>query len=154
MVVIAMNVITLRRLRAQVRNDRYLWVVRRYEDAHLIFLVSAGFGGMLGAGRVPGEILLGVRDAHLQLNALGWAGLTVLTTLVVFGPALLRVPLEAGAEQRASDALLRLRIGTLGLVLRSLGRSGSRSTWWCSPWGARADPWAWQWCSSSVSSHS
>jgi len=52
MVVIAMNVITLRRLRAQARNDRFLWVVRRYEDAHLTFLVSAGFGGMLGAGRL------------------------------------------------------------------------------------------------------
>jgi len=58
---------------------------------------------------------------------LGWAGLTVLTTLIVFGPALLRVRIEAGAEERASGALLRailgLGMGALGLVLRSLGRS-------------------------------
>jgi nitrite reductase (NO-forming) len=127
MVVVAMNVVTLRRLRARARNDRFLWVVRRYENAHLIFLVSAGLGGMLGAGLVPGEIYVGVRDAHIHLNVLGWAGLTVLTTLVVFGPALLRVRIEEGAEQRASNALLRaiigLGIGALGLVLRSLGRS-------------------------------
>jgi hypothetical protein len=127
MVVVAMNVVTLRRLRARAKNDRFLWVVRRYEDAHLIFLVSAGLGGLLGAGVVPSEIFLGVRDAHIHLNVLGWAGLTVLTTLVVFGPALLRVRLEAGAEQRASSAVLRaiagLGVGALGLVLRSLGTS-------------------------------
>jgi hypothetical protein len=127
MVVVATNVVTLRRLRARARNDRFLWVVRRYEDAHLVFLVSAGLGGMLGAGVVPSEIFLGVREAHIHLNVLGWAGLTTLTTLVVFGPALLRVRLEAGAEQRASSAVLRaiagLGVATLGLVLRSLGTS-------------------------------
>ena len=127
MFVVAMNVVTLRRLRAEARNDRFLWVVRRYEHAHLIFLVAAGLGGMMGAGLVPGEVYLGVRDAHIHLNVLGWAGLTVLTTLVVFGPALLRVRIEAGAEQRASDALARaiigLGVGALGIVLRSLGRS-------------------------------
>jgi nitrite reductase (NO-forming) len=127
MVVIAMNVVTLRRLRAHARNDRFLWVVRRYENAHLLFLVAAGLGGLMGAGGVPGEVYLGVRDAHIHLNVLGWAGLTVLTTLVVFGPALLRVRIEEGAEQRASDALVRavigLGVGSLGIVLRSLGRS-------------------------------
>jgi hypothetical protein len=127
MVVVAMNVLTLRRLRARARNDRFLWVVRRYENAHLIFLVSAGLGGMLGAGVVPGEIYVGARDAHIHLNVLGWAGLTVLTTLVVFGPALLRVRIEPGAERRASAAVLRaffgIGIGALGLVLRSLGRA-------------------------------
>ncbi len=127
MFVIAMNVVTLRRLRARAHNDRFVWVVRRYENAHVLFLISAGLGGMLGAGVVPGEIYLGVREAHIHLNVLGWAGLTVLTTLVVFGPALLRVRIEPGAEKRASDAVLRamfgLGIGTLGLFLRSLGRS-------------------------------
>ena len=127
MIVIAMNVVTLRRLRARARNDRFLWVVRRYENAHVLFLVAAGLGGLMGAGGVPGEVFLGVRDAHIHLNVLGWAGLTVLTTLVVFGPALLRVRIEEGAEQRASDALVRalvgLGAGTLGIVLRSLGRA-------------------------------
>jgi hypothetical protein len=127
MVVIAMNVVTLRRLRARARNDRFLWVVRRYENAHVLFLVAAGLGGLMGAGGVPGEVYLGVRDAHIHLNVLGWAGLTVLTTLVVFGPALLRVRIEDGAEQRASDALVRavigLGVGSLGIVLRSLGRA-------------------------------
>lgn len=127
MFVIAMNVVTLRRLRARARNDRFLWVIRRYENAHVLFLISAGLGGMLGAGVVPSQIYLGVREAHIHLNVLGWAGITVLTTLVVFGPALLRARIEPGAERRASDAVLRamfgLGIGTLGLLLRSLGRS-------------------------------
>jgi hypothetical protein len=127
MAVIAMNLGTLRRLRARARNDRFLWVVRRYENAHLLFLVAAGLGGLMGADVVPGEVYLGVRDAHIHLNVLGWAGLTVLATLVVFGPALLRVRIEAGAEQRASYALVRavigLGVGSLGIVLRSLGWS-------------------------------
>jgi hypothetical protein len=127
MVVVAMNVGTLRRLRARARNDRFLWVVRRYENAHVLFLAAAGLGGLMGAAAVPGEVYLGVRDAHIHLNVLGWAGLTVLATLVVFGPALLRVRIEEGAEQRASDALVRaivgLGVGSLGIVLRSLGQS-------------------------------
>ena len=127
MLVIAANLVTLRRLRARARNDRFLWVVHRYENAHVVFLVAAGLGGALGSGLVPGEVYLGAREAHIHLNVLGWAGLTVLTTLVVFGPALLRVRIEAGAEKRASDAVTRamigLGVGALGLVLRSLGRS-------------------------------
>jgi hypothetical protein len=112
---------------APINWETFLWVVRRYENAHVIFLVSTGLGGMLGAGLVPGEIFVGVRDAHIHLNVLGWAGITVLTPLVVFGPALLRVRIEEGAEQRASDALRRaifgIGIGALGLLPRGFGRS-------------------------------
>ena len=125
MLVVGANVLTLRRLRHRARNERFVWVVRRYEDAHVVFLVAAGLGGSIGAGWVPGELFIAVRDAHIHLNVLGWAGVTVLTTLVVFGPAMLRVRIEQGAEQRASAALQRAVFGlgaaALGLVLSGIG---------------------------------
>lgn len=127
LLVVGANVVTLRRLRYGAKNERFVWVVRRYEDAHLVFLVAAALGGSLGAGWVPAEVFLAVRNAHIHLNVLGWAGLTVLTTLVVFGPALLRVRIEPGAEQRASAALQRavfgLGMAALGLVLSGIGES-------------------------------
>jgi nitrite reductase (NO-forming) len=41
----------------------------------------------------------------VHLNVLGWAGLTVLATVVVFGPALLRARMSPGADDRAAAAL-------------------------------------------------
>ena len=125
MVVIAANVLTLRRLRHRAKNERFVWVVRRYEDAHLVFLVAAGLGGAVGAGWVPGQLFVAVRDAHIHLTVLGWAGLTVLTTLVVFGPAMLRVRIAPGAEQRAAAALqwavLGLAAAAVAVVLNGVG---------------------------------
>jgi hypothetical protein len=56
-------------------------------------------------GVLRGGWWLGGRDAHLHLNVLGWAGLTVLATLVVFGPAVLRVRIDPDVEARSAAAL-------------------------------------------------
>lgn len=119
--VVGANLLELRTARGSARTPRFVWVVRRYEDAHLAFLVAAVLGTLVGIGAVSGGWFLGVRDAHLHLNVLGWAGLTVLATLVVFGPALLRARMLPGADERASAALrtaaLALLVAAVGLVV-------------------------------------
>lgn len=103
--VVGTNLWSLRLARRGARTDRFVWIVRRYEDAHLAFLVAAVLGTLVGIGVVSGGWWVGLRDAHLHLNVLGWAGLTVLATLVVFGPALLRARMQPGADTRAAVAL-------------------------------------------------
>lgn len=105
LLVVGENLRELRDTRWEPRVERFTWVVRRYEDAHWAFLAAAVLGTLLGMGLVPGDWYLGGRDAHLHLNVLGWAGLTVLATLVVFGPALLRVRIERSVEARSTTAL-------------------------------------------------
>ncbi len=125
MAIVAVNLVQLRRLRRAATNERFGWVATQYEHAHLAFLVAAGLGGAMGAGWIPGSIFTAVRTAHIHLNVLGWAGLTVLATLTVFGPAMLRVRIEPGAEKRASTAVnlagLGLAIAAGGFLITSIG---------------------------------
>lgn len=112
--VVGANLLGLRSARRGARTDRFVWVVRRYEDAHVAFLLAAVLGTVVGIGLVTGGWYVGVRDAHLHLNVLGWAGLTVLATLVVFGPALLRARMRPAADRRAATAL---RVAAVALVV-------------------------------------
>lgn len=116
--VVGANLLALRGARHGARTPRFVWIVRRYEDAHLAFLVAAVLGTLVGIGVVGGGWWTGTRDAHLHLNVLGWAGLTVLATLVVFGPALLRARMQPGADVRAASAL---RAGAVALALTAAG---------------------------------
>lgn len=125
MLAVASNLLVLRALQERASTTRFLWVVRRYRDAHLAFLAAAALGGALGAGWIPGSLFVAVRDAHIHLNVLGWGGLTVLATLVVFGPALLRTRLDPRDEARAAAgsqvAVLGLLVAAGGFVVTSLG---------------------------------
>jgi nitrite reductase (NO-forming) len=125
MTIVAVNLVQLRRLRRAATNERFTWVVTQYEHAHLAFLVAAGLGGAMGAGWIPASIFTAVRTAHIHLNVLGWAGLTVLATLTVFGPALLRVRIEPEVERRAATAVnlagLGLAIAAAGFLITSIG---------------------------------
>lgn len=114
MAIVAVNLVWLRRLRTRTSATRFGFVVQTYEHAHLAFLVAAALGGALGAGWIPAGIFAATRHAHIHLNVLGWAGLTVLATLTVFGPALLRVRIEPAAERRARTAM---GLAVLGLVM-------------------------------------
>ena len=105
LVVVGENLWGLRSTRWHARVSRFTWIVRRYEDAHAAFMVAAVLGTLVGMGALRGGWWLGARDAHVHLNVLGWAGLTVLATLVVFGPALLRVRIEPDVEERSAVAL-------------------------------------------------
>jgi len=103
----------LRRMRRQAVGARFAWIVRVYERAHGQFVHAAVLGAVLGLGLIPGTWYAGVRLAHLHANVLGWGGLTLMATLVFFGPTMARVQIEPGADDRAARAL---RWGATGLT--------------------------------------
>ena len=102
----------LRRMRREAVGARFAWIARIYERAHGAFIHGAVLGGLLGAGVVAGTWHMGLRTAHLHANVLGWGGLTLLATLVFFGPTMARTRIEPGADDRAARAL---RHGATGL---------------------------------------
>jgi hypothetical protein len=120
----------LRSMRRHAVGARFGWVVRLYERAHGAFLHGAAIGLALGLGLVSGPWYLGARLAHLHANVLGWGGLTLMATLVFFGPTMLRTRIEDGADERAAG---HLRHGASGLsvavvALLGIGLPGAAGT--------------------------
>lgn len=115
--VVGANLLVLRVARRGVPTARSVSIVRRYEDAHVAFLLAGVVGTLLGIGLVGGGWYSGFRDAHLHLNVLGWAGLTVLATLVVFAPTLLQAPSHPDGERAATA----LRVAAVALVVTAGG---------------------------------
>lgn len=115
----------LRRNRRLALGARFTWVVRLYERAHGAFVHGGVLGLLLGIGVVPGAWYVPVRVAHIHVMVLGWVGITLLATLVFFGPSLARTRIVEGAEARAVPALRRgatgLSIGVLLLVASGVG---------------------------------
>jgi hypothetical protein len=120
----------LRRMRKEALGARFRWIVRGYERAHGAFLHGAILGVVLGVGLAPGAWYRGIRLAHLHANILGWGGITLLATLVFFGPTITRTRIEPGADATAARAV---RIGATALTvavvaLLLLGLGGPAST--------------------------
>jgi hypothetical protein len=115
----------LRRIRKTALSQRFGFLVRAYERACGAFLHGALLGALLGIGVLPGTWFAGVRLAHLHTNILGWGGLTLLSTLVVFGPTVLRTRMTADADALAARWLPRaatgLTVAVLALVLTGAG---------------------------------
>jgi nitrite reductase (NO-forming) len=110
-----------------------------YERAHGAFIHGATLGFLMGVGLLKGTWYVSAREAHLHINVLGWGGLTLLATLVFFGPSIVRTKIVPGADARAARALkhgatgLTVGVllllatgvgGTIGTVLRVLAASG------------------------------
>jgi nitrite reductase (NO-forming) len=95
----------LRTLRRTALGPRFSWVVRMYERAHGAFLHGALLGALIGTGVLSGRWIFAARTAHLHVNLLGWAGLTLLATVVFFGPTIGRTRIREGADVRAARAL-------------------------------------------------
>jgi nitrite reductase (NO-forming) len=114
----------LRRMRRQAVGARFAWIVRIYERAHGALVHGAVLGIAMGTGLLPGDWYAAVRLAHVHTTVLGWAGLTLLATLVFFGPSMSRAQIGDGAEDRAAPALRRgataLSAAVLLLVLTAL----------------------------------
>jgi hypothetical protein len=120
----------LRRLRRTALGPRFAWVVRTYERAHGAFVHGALLGALIGTGVLGGRWILAARTAHVHVNLLGWAGLTLLATVVFFGPTIARTRIRERADARAARAL---RLGattlTIGvLMLLGTGFSGTPGT--------------------------
>ncbi|HEX6580859.1 MAG TPA: hypothetical protein VF195_08305 [Actinomycetota bacterium] len=112
----------LRRLRRTSLGARFRWVVRTYERAHGAFLFGALLGALVGTGVLADGWVGAARTGHLHVNLLGWAGLTLLATIVFFGPTIARTRIREGADVRAARAL---RIGAYGLGIGVLGLVGT-----------------------------
>jgi nitrite reductase (NO-forming) len=112
----------LRRLRRTALGARFRWVVRTYELAHGAFLFGALLGALVGTGVLAGPWVGAARTGHLHVNILGWAGLTLLATIVFFGPTIARTRIREGADARAAKAL---RLGAFGLGIGALALVGT-----------------------------
>jgi hypothetical protein len=149
-VVVFLAYLRLRRMRKQAVGARFTWIVRVYERAHGAFLHGAVIGGVLGVGIIPGEWHIGFRTAHLHANVLGWGGLTLLATLVFFGPTMARTRIEPGADDRAARAL---RFGATGLsaaVLLLLAVGAPQGWGVAARWGAAAGLGVLAWAGAAV----
>ncbi len=120
--------VRLRRMRRAAVGARFAWIVRIYERAHGAFLHGAFFGGLLGIGVLTGSWFAATRVAHLHANVLGWGGLTLLATLVFFGPTMARTRIEPGADERAAR-LLRHGATGLGVAIVLLFLAGVGGAW-------------------------
>lgn len=120
----------LRAMRRDAIGARFTWVVRLYERAHVAFVYAAFLGAFLGLGMITGPWYLGARLAHLHANVLGWGGITLLATLVFFGPTMARTRIEPGADERATRALRRgaVALSVAVLLLLLLGLPGGWGT--------------------------
>lgn len=120
----------LRGMRRAAVGARFTWVVRAYERAHGAFVHGAVLGLLIGTGVVTGAWYASARIAHLHVNLLGWGGLTLLATIVFFGPTLVRTRIEDGADDRAARALRHGATGiTVGvLLLLATGVGGALGT--------------------------
>lgn len=120
--------LSYRRIRTVRRNAigaRFGWIVRVYERAHGAFVHGAILGALMGTGVLSGEWYATARLSHLHVNVLGWGGLTLLATLVFFGPSMARTRIVDGADARAARALkwgaTALTVGVLALLASAVG---------------------------------
>jgi hypothetical protein len=121
------NHIRIRRQRRAAVGARFTAVVRTYERAHGAFVLGAGLGALLGLGLIGDAWFWPVRLAHLHVNLLGWAGLTLLATIVFFGPTIARTRIERGADESAAPAMRRAAaaLTAAALLLIATGVGGA-----------------------------
>jgi nitrite reductase (NO-forming) len=103
-------------------NRRHLLPFAMYGAAIVAALAGGTLGAVVGGGIVDDpQTWLELRRAHLTLNLLGWASLTIAGTLVTFLPTVLRIrmPVWHGA---ASGALLVTGVAAIALGLGIGGR--------------------------------
>lgn len=114
--------VRIRKARRAAVGARFAWIARVYERAHGAFIHGAVLGGLLGTGLLSGSWYLPARLAHLHINILGWGVLTLLATLVFFGPTMVRTRIEPGADVTAARAI---RHGATGLTVGVLALLGT-----------------------------
>ncbi len=79
------------RARRRSLHKRHPISIAMYGAAILAMLVGGTFGAIVGSVALGGETWLGLRQAHMTLNLLGWVSLTIVGTLVTFLPTVLRI---------------------------------------------------------------
>lgn len=107
----------LRGLRRSALGARFAFMVRGYERSCGSFVHGALLGVLMGAGVLSGSWYGAARVAHLHVNVLGWGGLTLLATVVFFGPTIMRTRMIVGADTTAAGAL---RYAAAGLTVAAV----------------------------------
>src|SRR3990170_1163654 len=79
------------RARRRSLHKRHALPLTMYAAAIVAILVGGTFGAVVGGGAVEDETWLGLRQAHMTVNVLGWVSLTIAGTLVTFLPTVLRI---------------------------------------------------------------
>jgi nitrite reductase (NO-forming) len=87
-----------------------------YLAAVTAVVVGGAFGAAVGGGGVTGQAWLALRRAHLTVNVLGWAGLTIAGTLVTLLPTVLRIRMPPW-HGRATGAVLALGVAAIAAGL-------------------------------------
>src|SRR5690606_13744079 len=146
--------------------SRFGGLVRYYVAAAVCLPVGVTFGVLMARGGAGTAAYGRGYVAHVTLNVLGWVGLTVLGTLVLLWPTVLRTRIEPGADAAARRALPVLLAGILvvlaacatgwlplvavgaavvlvgtGTVVRHLvaqGRAAQRGAWGFAAWSLAA----------------
>jgi len=120
-------------------NRRHPLPVAMYAAAVVAVLVGGTFGALIGSGAVhDAETWLGLRQAHMTLNVLGWVSLTIVGTLVTLLPTVLRIRMPSwhgsvtvallvvGLAAMASGLALRLgQLAAAGAVAYGAGALGA-----------------------------
>lgn len=137
---VAVALVGLLRARREAGSDtRFDWLVRAYVHAHALFVAGAPLGALLGAGVIPAEAYVAVRFGHLHALPVGFAALTLLATVVLYGPMLLRAQISPDAEAAARRWLPRASLGAVlaivGLLARALPAPADRLAGWLSAAG-------------------
>jgi nitrite reductase (NO-forming) len=101
-------------------NRRHPLPIAMYATAVASVLVGGTLGAIVGSGGVEGGLWLALRRAHLTVNVLGWASLTIAGTLVTLLPTVLRIRMPAWHGRTTGLALVAgvAAIAT-GLAVRS-----------------------------------
>jgi nitrite reductase (NO-forming) len=119
-------------------NKRHPFPVAMYGAAVGAVLLGGTLGALVGSGAVRDpEVWLGLRQAHLTLNVLGFVSLTIVGTLVTLLPTVLRIRIPpwhgpvvgwalcVGVVLVATGLGLRLEpvaaVGGIGVVLGTMG---------------------------------
>lgn len=93
--------------------SRFAVTVRYYVAAFGLLVLGAGLGVVVERGDLTEDVAERLASAHLMLNLLGFVALTVVGTLVMMWPMLLRTRIADTAEADTERALPVLVLGLL-----------------------------------------
>jgi len=96
----------IRRAWTKGLNKRHPLPIHMYGFAVGCVIVGGLLGAAMGSGRLTGaNAYLAVKHAHMTINVLGWAGVTIAATLITLLPTILRVKMPAWHGRAAAMSL-------------------------------------------------
>jgi hypothetical protein len=113
-------------------NRRHGFPMVMYALAVGSVIAGGTIGAVLGTGAAAASRFDRLRDAHMALNVLGWASLTIIATLTTLLPTVLRLRMPRWNQWRAGILLtvgLAALVAGLGTGARSIAALGALAYW-------------------------